>query len=115
MKDYMLLFRVGARFQQASPEELQQIMLRSKQWVGEIAQSGKLNGVVRLQRNGVVLTGKKQQLQLSEGPLMEAEKIVNGYVIINAGSLEEAVQVAKGNPIFDYEGVMEVREVAPNN
>ena len=113
MKDYMLLFRVGARFQQASPDELQQIMLRSKEWVGEIAQSGRLNGIVRLQRNGVVVQGKKQQL--SEGPLTEDEKIVNGCVIVKAGSLEEAVEIAKGNPIFDYEGVMEVREVAPKN
>ena len=113
MKDYMLLFRVGDRFQQASPDELQQIMLRSKEWVGEIAKNGRLNGIIRLQRNGAVLQGKQQQL--SEGPLTEDGKIVNGYVVIKAGSLNEAVEIAKGNPIFDYEGVMEVREVAPKN
>ena len=113
MKDYVLLFRVGQRFLQASPEELQQILLRSKEWIGEIAQSGKLNGVVRLQRNGAVMRGKQQQL--SEGPLTEDEKMVNGIVIVRAGSLEEAIEIAKGNPIFEYEGVMEIREAAPNN
>ncbi|HEY0612940.1 MAG TPA: YciI family protein [Chitinophaga sp.] len=113
MKDYVLLFRVGPRFLQASPEELQQILLQSKEWIGSIAQGGKLNGVVRLQRSGAVLRGKKQQL--TDGPLTEDEKMVNGIVTVKAGSLEEAIAIAKGNPIFEYEGVMEIREVASNN
>lgn len=110
MKDYLLLFRVGPRFQKASPEELQQVMLRSKDWVAEIAKAGKLNGVVRLLRTGAVLTGKKQKL--TDGPYTDDEEIVNGYLAIKAGSLEEAIQIAKGSPIFDYDGFTEVREVA---
>ncbi|WP_298739615.1 YciI family protein [uncultured Chitinophaga sp.] len=113
MKDYVLLFRVGPRFLQASPEELQQIMLRSKEWIGEIAGNGKLNSVLRLQRNGAVMSGKQQQL--SEGPFTEDEMLVNGMVTVKAASLQEAVQIAHGNPIFEYDGVMEIREVAPNN
>ena len=113
MKDYVLLFRVGPRFLQASPEELQQILLRSKEWIGEITQNGQLNGVVRLQRNGAVMRGKQQLL--SEGPLTEDEKMVNGIITVRTESLEEAIAIAKNNPIFEYEGVMEIREVAPNN
>lgn len=86
-------------------------MLRSKEWIGEIAGSGKLNGVVRLQRDGAVLRGKQQQL--SEGPLTEDGKVVNGIVIVKAESLEAAIAIAKGNPIFEYEGVMEIREALP--
>jgi hypothetical protein len=112
MKDYMLLFRVGPRFQKASPEELQQILLRSKEWINGITQSGKLSGIARLQREGAVLKSKGNQL--TQGALTEDDKIVNGYVIVKAGNLDEAVEIAKGNPIFDYEGVMEVREVASN-
>jgi len=111
MKDYVLLFRVGSRFLQASPEELQQILLCSKQWIGEIAQNGQLNGVVRLQRNGAVMRGKQQLL--SEGPLTEDEKMVNGIVIVKAKNLEAAIAIAKGNPIFEYDGVMEIREALP--
>jgi hypothetical protein len=111
MKDYILLFRVGPRFQQASPEELQQVMMRSKDWVAGIAGSGKLSGVVRLLRTGVVL--KKGGREVTEGPYTEGQDIVNGYVAIKAASFDEAVSIAKENPIFDYEGVMEVREAAP--
>jgi len=40
---------------------------------------------------------------------------VNGIITVRAGSLQEAIAIAKNNPIFEYEGVMEIREVAPNN
>jgi hypothetical protein len=110
MKDYLLLFRVGPRFLKASPEELQQVMQQSKDWISAIAKTGKLNGVVRLQRTGAILRGKKKQV--SEGPFKEGEEIVNGYLSIKADSFEEAIQIAKGNPIFDYDGIMEIREVA---
>lgn len=111
MKDYILLFRVGPRFQQASPEELQQVMMKSKNWVEGIAKSGHLSGVVRLLRTGVVL--KSGGREVTEGPYTDGQDIVNGYVGIKAGSLDEAIRIAKENPIFDYEGVMEIREAAP--
>ena len=110
MKEYILLFRVGPRFQQASPEELQQVMMRSKDWVTDIAKSGKLGGVIRLLRTGAVLkSGGRERI---DGAYTDGQDIVNGCVTIKAGSLDEAIAIAKGNPIFDYEGVMEVREVA---
>lgn len=114
MKDYLLLFRVGPGFQSASPEQLQQITLRSKDWVAGIAKTGKLNGVVRLQRSGAVLKGPKKQL--TEGPHTGAKdrEIVNGYMSIKAESLDEAVEIAKGSPLFDYDGTLEVREVIVN-
>jgi len=112
MKDYLLLFRVGPRFLTASPEELQQIMLRSRDWIAGISRAGKLNGVVRLQRNGAVLTGPRKQR--TDGPYTNGNEIINGYLGIKAGSLEEAVAIARESPVFDYEGMMEVREVATN-
>ncbi len=110
MKDYIVLFRVGPRFQQASPEELQQIMLRSKEWIGSIAQRGRLNGVVRLLRTGAVLKGGKGAV--AEGPYTNGNDIVNGYLALKAANLEEAVEIAKGCPIFDYDGFTEIREIA---
>lgn len=112
MKNYLLLFRVGPRFLTASPEELQQIMTRSKDWTAQIAKAGKLNGVVRLQRNGVVLKGTTKQR--SDGPYADGKEIINGYLGIKARDLEEAIQIARGNPVFDYDGTLEIREVASN-
>jgi hypothetical protein len=110
MKDYIVLFRVGPRFQQASPEELQQIMLRSKEWIGGIARGGQLNGVVRLLRTGAVL--KSGEGAATEGPYADGHDIVNGYLALKAANLAEAVEIAKGCPIFEYDGFTEIREIA---
>lgn len=112
MKDFLLLFRIGPRFQTASPTELQQIMLKSKDWVGELSKTGRLNGVVRLTRNGAALKGENRNR--IDGPHIEGNTIINGYLGIKAADLDEAIEIAKGNPIFDYDGMVEVREIAPN-
>ncbi len=47
----------------------------------------------------------------------EVKELVSGYSIIKANSLEEAVELSKGRPIFessiDYVEVREVMKVAP--
>jgi hypothetical protein len=50
--------------------------------------------------------------QISDGPFAEAKEIDGGYLAIKAADLIEAIEVAKGCPIFDNDGITEVREVA---
>jgi hypothetical protein len=112
MKDYVLLFRGGLHFQTASPEQLQQAMMKWKTWMDGLAKEGKFQGGQRLTREGAVIKGGKKQV--IDGPYAEGKEIVGGYLAIKANDLKEAIEIAKGCPIFDYDGITEVREVADN-
>jgi hypothetical protein len=40
---------------------------------------------------------------------------VGGYIIVEADSYEEAVEIAKGCPILDNNGRVEIREIVPRD
>jgi hypothetical protein len=109
MKDYVFVFRGGLNFATAAPEELQQALMKWKTWIDELTKHGKYNGGERLLRNGAVVKGN--QKQVIDGPYSEDE-IVGGYISIKAADLNEAIEISKGCPIFNYDGVVEIREVA---
>ena len=110
MKDFLLLFRGGLDFATATPEQLQDAMMKWKTWMDELSKAGKYYGGQRLTRNGAILKGEKKQL--IDGPYAESKEIVGGYMSIKANDLNEAIEIAKGCPIFNYNGITEVREVA---
>lgn len=114
MKDYLLLFRGGPQFEPVpSTEPLQEVISpKWKGWMEEMAKKGQLTGGQRLVGGtGAVLKGRKTQL--TDGPFAEGKEIVAGYLVIKANDLEEAVTIAKGCPIFDYDdGSTEIREIA---
>jgi hypothetical protein len=109
MKDYVFLFRGGLNFATAAPEELQQALIKWKTWIDELTKDGRYNGGERLLRNGAVVKGN--QRQVVDGPYSAGE-IVGGYISIKAADLKEAIEISKGCPIFNYDGVVEIREVA---
>ncbi|MDP4261119.1 MAG: YciI family protein [Bacteroidota bacterium] len=110
MKDYLLLFRGGLDFSTATPEQLQQAMMKWRNWIAELTKDARYNGGNRLENNGTVIKGVKKQI--FDGPHTESKEIVGGYISIKAGDKQEAIEIAKGCPIFNYDGIVEVREVA---
>jgi hypothetical protein len=110
MKDYLLLFRGGLDFTTATPEQMQQAMMKWKNWIEELTKNDKYNGGERLARNGAVIKGSKKEI--SDGPYTESKEIVGGYVSIKSDDLQQAIEIARGCPIFNYDGNVEIREVA---
>jgi hypothetical protein len=110
MKDYVFLFRGGLNFATAAPDELQQALMKWKTWIDELTKNGRYNGGERLLRNGAVVKGS--QKQVTNGVYAEGEEIVGGYISIKAADLQEAIEISKGCPIFNYAGTIEIREVA---
>ncbi len=111
MKQYMFLFRGGdAHAPGQSPEVQQAHMQLWMQWMGGLAQSGKLIGAQPLAQTGKILTGTKKVV--TDGPFMEGKEMVGGYLMCKADTYDEAVEVAKGCPILVFEdGKVEVREM----
>ncbi len=110
----MLLFRGGLNFKTATPEQIEAAMQNWKTWTAQLMQEGRyVNDGNRLKAEGAVISGKKKDLM--DGPYTEGKEIVGGFRIIKASDLADAIEAAKGCPVFNNEGIVEVREVIVNN
>ena len=50
---------------------------------------------------------------ITDGPFGESKEVIGGYWFILAHSLDEAAQIAKGNPCLDCGLLLEIRPIAP--
>lgn len=117
MKEFALIFRVEQNLTaNVSPAEMQQRMTAWMNWMGGIAARDRLvsNGN-RLGVKGSKWVGSDKVV--SDGPYTEVKEFINGYIIVRAGSGEEAAEMAKECPIIvGASGKVEVRPlVAPDN
>ena len=112
MAEYLLLFRGGdaaRQDEQQSPERWQAHMQKWMQWMGELTQQGKFVGAQPLKGEGKVVKGTSKVV--TDGPFVEGKEMVGGYLICKADSFDEAVEISKGCPIFEHDGIVEVREI----
>jgi hypothetical protein len=92
-----------------SSEDIQNAEKRFYDWFDRLANQGKIiNRGHRLEREGMVLSGGKA---ISDGPFAESKEAIAGYWIIQAAGLEEALEIAKGDPLLDYGHTVEVRRI----
>lgn len=108
----MLLFR-GRPWYTAgySDEELQGIMDEVNAWFAKLNNEGKLVGGRPLFDRAVTVTSESTR-SVTDGPYPEAKEAIGGYISVNAGSFEEAVEIARENPMTKYGLITEVREIA---
>ena len=111
MKDYLLLFRGGLDFTKALPEQVEQVIMKWKNWVDELTKKGIYSGGERLTRNEAAVV-KGSAKQVSDGPYTESKEIVGGYISIKATNLQQAIEISKDRPILNFYGNIEIREVA---
>ena len=95
--------------QQQSPEEIQAEIQKWNTWIGGIAAQGKMLGAERLMPTGKVMTKGGQVI--TDGPYTEGKEIVGGYMVLTATTINEAVELATGCPLFDSDGTVEVRPI----
>lgn len=112
MKDFLLIFRndeARSIDMNLSPEQIQALMKPWHDWMGNIAAQNKLVARGnRLEADGNVIKPGKV---VTNGPYVELKETVGGYTIIKAENLEEATEIAKGCPILNAGGNVEVRAI----
>ena len=109
MKQFLYLFRGGDDgYAEQSPEEMQAHMAKWGEWMVKISKNDQPVPGLPLQSEGKVVA-KGGEL-ITDGPFTEGKEIVGGYVIVEANDLDEAVELSKECPIFDFGGTVEVRE-----
>jgi hypothetical protein len=108
MKKFLYLF-LGVDDSGLSPEELQQRIQRRIAWMQELGRGGHFHSNERLERGATTISGKAKNV--TDGPFAEAKDVVGGFLIVTAKDLDQAVELAKGCPIFEAGGRVEVRAV----
>ena len=110
MKDFLVLFREkDARATGHSPEFIAQHQQRWRQWMDALQQQGKLTGGGGLSLEGRVIQGEGKHT--TEGAYFSGQEFVGGFLFIKAADLEEAAELVKSCPIFEADGIAEVREL----
>jgi hypothetical protein len=77
-------------------------------WFERMSEQGKMKNGQQLGPEGKVIFGKKG---VTDGPFAESKEAVAGYWFIQAATLEEAVEIAKGDPLLDYGHIVEIRPI----
>ena len=108
--EYMMLFRGGHWDEGVSAEEVQRRMREVMAWFDGLKESGKVKCGQPLGPDRVTLSGAKRS-SVQDGPFVESKEAVGGYLIVHAGSFEEAVSMARSNPTLQYGITIEVRPV----
>ena len=108
MEKFMLIFH-GANANDLSPEVMESQMGKWMAWVEKLNGDGRYVSGEPLLPGGKLLTSANKTG--TDGPYTEGKEVVGGYFIINAASMDEAVQVSQDYPDFDYGGSVQVRQV----
>src|SRR5258708_1191647 len=111
MKEFLLVFRRNfvRKAVQASTGQIQGMMKPWQDWMGSLAAQNKLaDAGNRLNSEGRVV---KPNNVVTNGPYVETKEAIGGYIIIKAADMDEAAELAKGCPILQIGGNVEVRNL----
>lgn len=109
MNEFLLIFRrdFSSKEAQPSPEELQTSLKQWQDWFGSIAAQDKLaRPLQRWDSAGKVVKPNKTVIN---GPYAEIKESIGGMIIIRVNDYEEAAEIAKGCPILQLGGNVEIR------
>ncbi|HEY1172429.1 MAG TPA: YciI family protein [Verrucomicrobiae bacterium] len=108
--NYLFLIRGADWDKGLSPEEIQRVMSQTMRWFESLHQQGRVKGGQPLGAEGKTVSGKKATI--SDGPFVESKETIGGYLILQAASLEEATEIARGFPNLAHGCSIEVRPLA---
>ncbi|UII20520.1 YciI family protein [Fulvivirga ligni] len=117
MEEYALIMRHEDGAKVASPEQIQQWMKLTMDWIGGIAAQNKFVSSVGLPFDDAkVVINKSEQVVVTNGPFGDIKETLGGLIVVKAESIEEAIEFAKGSPVLLADGnSIEVRKVQSNS
>jgi hypothetical protein len=89
-----------------SPEDIQEIMRRYREWVDRVAGKGHK---LRDGEGRVMLRGEKG-VTVTDGPYAEAKEVLGGYLVIEARDYDDALRQCDGSPHLEF-GSIEIRAI----
>ena len=108
MSEFTFLYR--GRDTTASPEDMQKQMEKWLAWFKDLSATGNLKDRGHpLEAAAKIVRGKLKSVH--DGPYAEAKDVVAGFTLIEARDLLHATELAKGCPMLDVGGSVEVRPI----
>jgi hypothetical protein len=113
MKDFLLIIRTeGNVWSDLSPEQLQKHMEHGTAYIGNLMKEGKLKSANPVDKGSRIVTESNGVMK--DGPFNETKEVIAGYFLVAAQDIDEAVCIAKANPIFkDIPTRIEVHPMMP--
>lgn len=112
-KFMLILHETPGNFKSVTPEEMQRIVEKYMAWASKLAHAGKTVGSNKLmEEGGKIVTRKKGELNVVDGPYSEAKEVVGGYFVVKAADYKEAIDLVRDCPHLEF-GRVEVRQVDP--
>lgn len=110
--DYLLLFRNAGPDTHAhlTSAERAELAARWNNWVAALLADDRLRAGHPLALGGRVVSGPAGE-RVTDGPYAEAKEVVGGYVIVRAGDIGQAVEIARGCPGLSVGLTVEVRQL----
>lgn len=111
MSEFAFLYHDGAATATApSPEQQQQVMQKWVAWFKDLGAKGHVKEMGHpLVRSGKLVSGK--QKTVNDGPFAETKDVIGGFSVIEATDVNQAAELAKGCPILEAGGSVEVRPI----
>ena len=111
MNDYMLrVLNRGDHQKEWTPDRHTEFVRKCEVYIKTLQQAGKLHAAQPLAKQGAIIAGGGGEWKVE--PLNVQTEIQTGYYHIRAESLQDAIEIAKGNPEFEYSTTARV-EVRP--
>jgi hypothetical protein len=109
MSKFMYLFRSNpTAYRTMSPEQMQENMKNWMSWKDMLEKNGHIQQLGdRLDGTGKVVKGKSRAI--TDGPYIEVKDSIQGYIFIDAKDMDQALELARGCPILEIEGTVEIR------
>jgi len=107
--EYLVICR-GQWDKTLSRDEIQSATEKFYIWYDRLINEGKMKPGQRLTFEGKTVARKNV---ITDGPFGESKEAIGGYWFILAQSLDEAVQIAKGDPCLDCGLLLEIRPIDP--
>jgi hypothetical protein len=112
MKKYLVLFREpDGRTEPHAPEDIARHQANWQAWFARWSQAGNLAGGSSLTLEGRLIEGADAAQRITPVPHRVGTELVGGFLLLNAGTLDEATDIARSCPIFEFDGYAEVREM----
>jgi hypothetical protein len=109
MNEFVFLYR-PPQGPSLTPQEMAAVMPKWMAWMKELDEKGHLKAAGNpLERTGKLVRGTAKIV--TDGPFAEAKDLINGYSLIQARDLAHAAELAKGCPMLEGGGAVEVRPI----
>ena len=109
MANFMYLFRSNpTAYRSMSPEQMQQTMKKWMDWKDMLEKNGHVKEFgERLDGTGKVVRGKAKAV--TDGPYVEVKDSIQGYMLVAATDMDQALELARDCPILERDGTVEIR------